>query len=218
MEKDGKITTIKQQIYKIIKDDICNGVYKPGQQINEVELANRLSISRSPIRESLRQLVSDGLAIEKPNRGVFVKKFSFEEMNDIYEYRVIIESFAIEQCTKKLNDKLKNVLMGFSERLERLYEERNLTDYINEDTIFHQTLVDLCGNEIVIDAYERVRLMNSQFRIYSLMDDLRFKESVEEHQGVIKAILDGDYQKAVEYNKIHLNKAKDTIIKTLQNK
>lgn len=211
MNNKDKVLTIKQQVYQIIKDDICKGVYEPGQQINEVELSNRLGISRSPIRESLRQLVSDGLCVELPNKGVFVKEFSIEEINNIYDYRLLLESYAIEHCSNNINDKMVNALKSCKEALKQFYKDNDINSYIDEDTTLHQTIVDLCGNSIIVDAYERVSSMNSQFRIYSLTDQKRFDESIKEHTDIIDNILKGNYKEAIEINKIHLYRAKDTI-------
>lgn len=205
-----KVLTVKQQVYQIIKNDIRNGVYKPDQQINEVELSNRLNISRSPIRESLRQLVSDGLAVEYPNRGVFVKKFSKEEIDNIYDFRVLIESYAIEECSKNINEKTVKQLNSFKENLTKLYEQGDLDSYIEEDEMLHQTIVDMCNNSIIIDAYDRVNSMNKQFRALSLMDKKRFDESIEEHIGIIDNILNGNYDEAITINKVHLIRAKKT--------
>lgn len=217
MEKD-KVLTVKQQVYKIIKDDIRNGIYKPDQQINEVELSNRLNISRSPIRESLRQLVSDGLAVEYPNRGVFVKKFSKEEIENIYDFRVLIESYAIEQCSKNLNDKIIAQLNNFKENLTNLYKHNDLDNYIEEDEMLHHTIVDMCGNSILIDAYDRVNSMNKQFRVYSLIDRQRFDESLDEHIGIVDNILNGNYNEAIAINKVHLIKAKKTATTEIEKK
>ena len=82
MSQIRRITTIKQQVYEILRDDICSGVYAPGQQIQETELSKKLEISRSPIREALRQLVSEGLAVEYPNRGVFVKTYTPKDIEE----------------------------------------------------------------------------------------------------------------------------------------
>lgn len=209
MAKD-KVLTVKQQVYQIIKNDIRSGFYKPDQQINEVELSNRLNISRSPIRESLRQLVSDGLAVEYPNRGVFVKKFSEEEIDNIYDFRVLIESYAIEECSKNINENIIKQLNSFKENLTELYEQGDLERYIEEDEMLHQTIVDMCNNSIIIDAYERVNSMNKQFRALSLMDKKRFDESIDEHTAIIDNILNGNYDEAIAINKVHLIRAKKT--------
>jgi len=215
MEKNDKALTIKQQVYQIIKTDIHNGVYKPGQQINEYELSVRLGISRSPIRESLRQLVSDGLTVEYPNRGVFVREFTLEEMNNIYDYRVLIENYAIKNCAQNLSDRVFEILTKCKENLLMFYENKDMDSYIEEDTFLHQTIVDLCGNPIIIDSYDRVSFMNMQFRSYSLTGKQRFDESIHEHIGIIDNIIAGNYEKAAEINSTHLTRAKETLLRAV---
>ena len=102
MSKIRRIITIKQQVYEILRDDICNGIYAPGQQIQEVELSKKLEISRSPIREALRQLVSEGLAVEYPNRGVFVKTYTAKDIEDVFDLRILLESYAIRRSGRNL--------------------------------------------------------------------------------------------------------------------
>ena len=79
------IKTIRNQVYQILKDDICEGRFAPGQWLQENELAERLCVSRSPIREALRQLASDGLVVEIPNKGVFVKEFTARDIEEIFD-------------------------------------------------------------------------------------------------------------------------------------
>lgn len=75
--KENAVVNIRTQVYNAIKENICGGRYEPGQRLNEVELARSLNVSRSPVREALRRLAADGLVEEKPNRGVFVREFTF---------------------------------------------------------------------------------------------------------------------------------------------
>ena len=94
---DGRIKTIRNQVYQILKDDICEGRFAPGQWLQENELAERLCVSRSPIREALRQLASDGLVVEIPNKGVFVKEFTARDIEEIFDLRVLLEDYAISK-------------------------------------------------------------------------------------------------------------------------
>ena len=74
------ISTIREQVYQILRDDICQGVYAPGTRLQEVDLAENLNVSRSPVREALRQLAADGLLLEIPNKGVYVKEFTAKDL------------------------------------------------------------------------------------------------------------------------------------------
>ena len=68
------ITTMREQVYQILRDNICRGVYAPGTRLQELDIAESLDVSRSPVREALRQLAADGLLLEIPNKGVYVKR------------------------------------------------------------------------------------------------------------------------------------------------
>ena len=207
------VLTIKQQVYQIIKDDICNGVLKQGERINEGELSSQLNVSKSPIREALIQLVSDGLLIEKSNKGVYVKEFFEDDINYIYEYRVLLESYAIKQFNKNIK---KDDLLFFKkckESFEFYYDNNDLVGFSDEDKVFHQKIVDLCYNTLVIDNYKKSNMMINQFRSYALFKKYRFHESLVEHQKIIDNILCGNYDEAIKANVFHLENAKEGIVK-----
>lgn len=128
------IMTIKHQIYQIIKKEICNGNYVAGQWLQEKELAEQLNVSRSPVREALKQLVDEGLAIEYPNKGVFVKEFTVKDIEEIYDVRILLESYAIKNSVKTLTSKNIQELMETLQLLVKYYEKNDLTHYIEVDT------------------------------------------------------------------------------------
>ena len=101
---DQPVQTIRDQIYKIIRNSLWRGEYTPGQRLQEVELANRLHVSRSPVREALKQLVSDGLVIEIPNKGVYVKKFMVRDIDEIFDVRLMLESYAIRRSPQYMSN------------------------------------------------------------------------------------------------------------------
>ena len=183
------VTTIKEQVYQIIKEDICNGVYPPGYWLQETDLSAALSVSRSPIREALRQLVADGLVVEYPNRGVFVKEYTQKDIEDIFDLRIILESYAIRRSGQNLTSAYAEKLNAFMDTLIYYHKAADLQNYINADTGLHQLIIELSGNNLVISTYERVYSMVQQFRIYSLTSKERFDESVTEHTKIIQNIL-----------------------------
>ena len=101
---DQSVQTIRSQIYKILRNSLWRGEFTPGQRLQEVDLATQLHVSRSPVREALRQLASDGLVIEIPNKGVYVKKFTTQDIDEIFDVRVMLESYAIRRSPKNLSD------------------------------------------------------------------------------------------------------------------
>lgn len=207
-----RVITIKQQVYEILRDDICSGVYAPGQQIQELELSKRFSISRSPIREALRQLVSDGLLIEYPNRGVFVRDYTPKDIEDIYDLRILLESYAIMHSGQQITPDTVKELTACMEYLRTYHQQDDRESYTRQDTLLHQMLISLSGNELVVSTYERVYSMVQQFRIYSLKSRKRFDDSLEEHTEIIRNVLSGNAKEADRINRRHLMLARDAII------
>ena len=94
--------TIRDQVYQLLKDEICDGRYEPGYWLQEKELAQRLKVSRSPVREALRQLSRDGLVRDIPNKGVFVREFTIRDIEDVFDLRIMMESFALLHLRREL--------------------------------------------------------------------------------------------------------------------
>ncbi|MGB8454376.1 MAG: GntR family transcriptional regulator [Anaerocolumna sp.] len=207
------IMTIKDQVYQIIKNDICNGVFPPDYWLQEPELARKLGVSRSPIREALRQLVNEGLAIEFPNKGVFVKNFTANDIGEIYDVRIMLESYSIRHSSTHMSPKTMKELNDLVQRLNEIYKSGNVNAYIEEDTILHQSIVSLSGNSLVINIYNRIYTPIQQFRIYSLTSEERFSSSLNEHKSVIEHIISGNLEEAVRINQVHLTLAKQEIIR-----
>lgn len=206
------MNTIRGQVYDIIKQGICSGEYKPGQWLQENELAAQFSVSRSPVREALRQLASDGLVIEVPNKGVFVREFSATDIEEIFDLRVMMENYAIEKTAGSMTDEKKQQLQSCLAELEQFYQTGDLSGYIEADKRLHDLFVKLSGNSLLNVAYERVHSMIQQFRIYSLKDQLRHDESIIEHRAIVQAITENRPADAQRYNSHHLEMAKRQII------
>ena len=212
------IMTMKHQIYQIIKKEICNGNYAAGQWLQEKELAEQLNVSRSPVREALKQLVDEGLAIEYPNKGVFVKEFTVKDIEEIYDVRILLESYAIKNSVKTLTSKNIQELMETLQLLVKYYEKNDLTHYIEVDTQLHQYIINLGGNSLIVDTYRRIYSQSQQFRIYSLTTQRRFDDSVTEHRSIVENICSGNWKEADRVNKINLALAREEIIQHFESK
>lgn len=208
--------TIKDQVYHILKNDICDRYYKPGQWLQEKELAARLNVSRSPVREALRELASDGLVTEIPNKGVFVRRFSPKDISDIFDMRVMLENYCISHSPARLTAELTDELLRFIPALKAAHDEYHLEEYIDIDTDLHRFIIRLGGNAIVENSYNGISSMIQPFRIYSLTDVQRFDDSVVEHTNMIRSIADGDVEKAAQANRQHLEFALRDILAYLE--
>ncbi len=212
------VTTIREQVYQILRDDICQGVYAPGTRLQEVELAESLCVSRSPVREALRALAADGLLLEIPNKGVYVKEFTVQDIEEIYDLRVMLESYGILHSTGHITSIRRERLLSYLSEMENYLRKDDLKAYTSADERLHNHIVHLGDNSLINDTYDRVRSMNQQFRILSLMDKDRFRESLDEHREIVHALVTGDLKRADEINRHHLELARQAILKRMKAK
>ncbi|MDC7286576.1 GntR family transcriptional regulator [Blautia schinkii] len=211
------VNTIRGQVYELMKQGICDGDYKPGQWLQEKEIAEQFSISRSPVREALRQLAADGLVVDVPNKGAFVREFTAQDMEEIFDLRVMMENYAIEKTAQNLDEDAKTRLNNCLEELERDYDKNDLKRYIEDDRRLHDLFVELSHNSLLAITYERISTMIQQFRVYSLSSQDRFDGSVTEHREIIHCLINREISKAQQINSRHLQLAKERIIIYLEN-
>lgn len=206
------ITTMQDQVYQILKKEICEGYYSPGQWLQEKELSTHLHVSRSPVRDALRKLSNDGLVEIIPNKGTFVRVFTAGDINDVYEFRVLVESYSIRESPKNLTPELKEAITACLSNLNRTYRDNDRKNYIEYDTVLHALIIKLSGNSLIESTYEKIHSLLQPFRIYSLVNRQRFDESIVEHEGIVDAILAGNVGRAEEINRQHLTLAKEKVV------
>jgi DNA-binding GntR family transcriptional regulator len=204
--------TIKEQVYTIIKENILNESIKPGERINEVQIANELNVSRSPVRSAINELIGEGLLESIPNKFVKVRQLTEKEIIDIYEFRVIVEKYAIEKVIELLDTDMLEVLQSFREQFGSCCTYEQLSEYVEVDSRFHNYLVESSGNRVVLDTLHRVGVLVTPFRVISLKSRERFLQSIEEHTGMIDAICAKDLARAWERCQTHLSLAKQEIV------
>lgn len=212
------VKTIKEQVYQILRNDIIEGKYAPGDKISEVEVAALLNVSRSPVHSAVNELIGEGLLVSFPNKPVRVRELTVKQILDIYEYRVMVENFSIRKIIEKNNPECFKELLKFKNQFNALNDFSLVHEYIKVDTQFHQFLVNCSGNVIVAEGYLNYSIMITPFRVTSLISKERFQSSIIEHSKMIDFIIDKNTKKAIKEDEIHLELAKNEIVKYLNKK
>jgi len=210
------ISTIKDQVYSVIKENILNENLKPGQRIQELQIAKELNVSRSPVRSAINELIGEGLLESIPNKSVTVRRMSEKDILDAYELRLVVEGFAVQRVIELMDDDIAATLARFREQFTATVDYGQIQEYVRIDTAFHEYLVNTAGNTIFKEALGRVAMMITPFRIFSLSSQQRFLDSIREHTGLIDAILGRDADRASDICNAHLRLAKEEIIKHLR--
>lgn len=203
--------TIKDQIYHVLRQQIIEGSLPPGHKIVEQAVADQLNVSRSPVREAIKQLVGDGLLSYVPNCGAFVKQPSAKEVLDSFDMRILLEEYAVGHIDNGLREKYRKQLLRLRKKTESLSDATSITEYLVVDRDIHTLIVQMCGNDVAVDFYERIWGQIAAFRTISLMSPERLRLSFQEHASIIDCILDGRDDEACSILRTHLQAARNTV-------
>jgi DNA-binding GntR family transcriptional regulator len=174
--------------YNSIKQYILEGRLDRESRLTEALLSNQLGISRSPVREALNSLATEGLITIEPRRGASLRRFSIKEMSDLYELREVLEVFAVQ--TAEVTPKLLNTLTRSVERVKELLDGRKQLEYIEEDTRFHGAIAQATGNQSLIAVLENIQ--NQLWLCRRETYNLSSKTAYEAHSGIVRALKAGD--------------------------
>lgn len=197
---------LTDKAYNIIKDRLLKGEIKPGSRIREDILAAEISMSRTPVRESINKLAAEGFVYQIPRKGIFATEPSIEELLDIIEIRVIIETYAAKKCCINIKDEqIKEFEDVFENYKEALHKEE--WDKIGlYDGKFHRKLGEYSGNKRIqkyVDEIEDWAVYARRMNEYNFYHEYSEEESVKQHEDILKAIKERDEEAAA--NAVEIN-------------
>ncbi len=205
-KKDNRsLTSI---IFDKIREDILLGKYSRGDKIVEAKLADELGVSRTPVREALKQLELDGLVDNIPNRGVIVKGISKQDIHDIFTLRIAIEGIAVRWAIERMDDEDLNKLKEIFELMEFFTFKKDVEKIAELNTQFHETIYNATKSRYLEHVLTDFQYFMKTTRYKSLSSPGRLESALEEHRKVIDAFVDRDIEKAAEALLYHVNHSK----------
>ena len=204
---------LREIVYEELRERILTGNIKPGTRMMEVDLANEMGVSRTPIREAIRQLEKEGLVTIKPRKGAYAAEFSVKSMLDILEVRSHLEGLAANLAAQRMTPAEKQKLIQLEEDFEKALQAGDMHGMIKTDSQFHRMIVEASENNHLIILVEQLQELVLRFRFIYYKDFKRAEEMAPEHRGIYRAIIEGDSDKAKEAAFNHIDKLKDMILK-----
>ncbi|MBM4764702.1 GntR family transcriptional regulator [Bacillus sp. B15-48] len=205
--------------YTFIKDAIITGKYEPGERLTEEFLAKESNVSRTPIREAIKQLEYEGL-ITPLKRGITVRSFSKEDIHQIYGLRALLESYAGSQAAQNRDDDDLNNMMDanakYTEVINRNLQNRDMKsiyDIVKVNSVFHETVLAASKNEHLRFHLSKVVVIPLVFRSFYWYDENQLKHSLEAHQIIVRAIQNQDTERAKIAMQEHIYKGRDHVLK-----
>ena len=202
----GLDTSLSNRVYASIREGILNGKYKEHDELREITLGSELGVSRTPVREALRQLELEGLVEILPNRGAYVRGINEEDVFEIYSIRSLLEGlaarWAAEHITKEQLDELEEVIFLSEYHMKK--EEENVELMAQYDSRFHEILYEASGSrflsKVLKEYHEYVKLA----RKMSVQSPDRARKSVREHKQILIAIQEKDPDMAEQLANEHI--------------
>ena len=178
----------------------------------EVELADDMGVSRTPIREAIRKLEKEGLVSIEPRRGAYASDVSIKDMVDVLEVREFLEGMAAGLAAKKITEEEVERIRTATAAYKKAVESGNTEEIIKEDEIFHKLIVDCSGNKTLIQMINQIQELALRFRYIYYEDFSRYKNMPYEHQEIMDAIVSGDAEKAREKADSHVLRLKEFVV------
>lgn len=208
----GEERSLRYMVYEAIKEDILNGRYHAGDSLKEKNIAEELHVSRTPVREAIRQMEFEDLVVSVPNRGVFVLGLSKQDFKDIYAIRMLIEGQIIQWAIERITQEELNKLYEIVELMELYTKKKDYESLVRLDTNFHKTIYDACKskhlNRVLSGLHSNIKLA----RQLSLCKPNRAEQSLEEHKKILEAIEKKDKQLATDLMLSHVQTASKSVI------
>ena len=226
----ASMPTLKEHAYKAILKRLYSGSSLPGTRLSDEVIAKEIGISRSPVREAISRLASEGIVEYQPRRGAFIRVPTRQEIEDLFEARLALEGFAAARAAEVVRDEDLAELEDFNKKLLATVQacrqrpskiaDRPLVDrFLKADFRFHQKIVDILGNNTIMAMINECRILSRLFAHMTMDHDLHLMaHTYRQHTALLRAIRRRDSQGAAHWMNYHIKSTAKTVLKAFNDK
>ena len=208
---------LRDVVFQTLREAILRGELKPGERLMELQLAAQLGVSRTPIREAIRMLEQEGLAVTMPRKGAEVAKMTLKGMEDVLEIREALDILACQLACDRITDELLTTLEEKKIAFENSLETKDVKIIADADISFHDVIYEATGNPKLIALLSNLREQLYRYRVEYLKAVDSYPILIKEHDDIYQALVKHNREEATEAIREHVkNQAiavKDVIIK-----
>lgn len=206
---------LRELVFESLREAIIKGRLRPGERLMEIQLAEELGVSRTPVREAIRKLELEGLVLMIPRKGAYVSQISMKDIADVFEIRRALEGLAArlaaDRCTDEETEQLERLLVRIAESAER----DDVSSAVSFDTDFHESLMRASHNDRLSQMVANLREQIQRFRLTSLSHPGRVKLALEEHKKIVEAISTRDPELAQNLAYEHIENAENSLMEVI---
>lgn len=207
---------LRDVVFKTLRQAILTGEFMPGERLMEISLANRLGVSRTPVREAIRKLELEGLVVMIPRKGAAVARITVSDLKDVLEVRCHLEEFAASIACERIDDEEIQELTVALKAFEDAIKVKNLKLIAERDVEFHDVIFKATKNKRLLQIINNLREQIYRYRIEYIKDFDYHEVLVKEHRQIVDAILRGDKEAASQIMRTHIYNQETIVIKNLK--
>ena len=204
---------LRDVVFENIRNAILDSTLKPGERLMEIQLAEQLGVSRTPVREAIRKLELEGLVIMVPRKGAYVASISKKEVLDIMELRIGLEGIAARLAAERISKHEIEDLEHISTALGKSIEKNDLESMMKYDEEFHNYIFEITGNYKLKSIFATIwEPVYNKFRLSYMSDYSSAVNIVDEHKKILTALKKGNKDLAESLAKEHIEKSEQFMI------
>ena len=195
---------LRDVVFNTLREAILKGDLKPGERLMELQLASKLGVSRTPIREAIRMLEQEGLAVTTPRKGAEVAKMTLKDMEDVLEIRDALDELAVRIACQKISDEQLKQLEDMKELFEKSTQTGNVKKIAEADVTFHDVIYEATGNPKLVTLLNNLREQVYRYRVEYIKDPKNYPTLIAEHEAILESLKNRDVKNAVEAMHVHV--------------
>ena len=209
---------LRDVVFNTLRQAILRGELKPGERLMEIQLANKLGVSRTPIREAIRKLELAGLVLMIPRKGAEVAEITEKSLRDVLEVRRALEELAVELVCEKITDEQIQDLKDAAEEFKESLKDGDITRIAEADVKFHDVIYMATDNQKLIQLLNNLREQMYRYRVEYLKRSDFHQQLIDEHEEIIETIESGQKDRAVQVVCQHVDNQVEAVMDTIRTK
>ena len=206
--------TLNMNAYLPLRDVVFNTLREA--ILMELQLASKLGVSRTPIREAIRMLEQEGLAVTTPRKGAEVAKMTLKDMEDVLEIRDALDELAVRIACQKISDEQLRQLEDVKELFEKSTQTGNVKKIAEADVSFHDVIYEATGNPKLVTLLNNLREQVYRYRVEYIKDPKNYPTLIAEHEAILDSLKNRDVKNAVEAMHVHVANQAEAVKMVIQ--
>lgn len=208
---------LREVVFNTLRQAIIQGEFQPGERLMEVTLANKLGVSRTPVREAIRMLELEGLVVMIPRRGAEVANITVKDLKDALEVRMAMEALSVKLACERIDEAGKEELKDACMKFKEAINSKLVPAIVEGDEAFHNTIYKISQNPKLINIAQNLREQVYRYRVEYVKDFSYHDNLIREHDLITMAILKGDAEAAEKVMTEHIYNQEQIVIRNVTN-